>query len=581
MGSLRWTAPYGGLLVIVFTISLMLTTFQGSASGTTDYLRSGGGTICTASDFTTPGNACDGNDTTAATMAVNHACTAYNDTYAPIAYFDMAAPHNITYVRVKFAVPCGTVAGSQIEVSQSPSGCSGQITYTAGTSQDKVVALTTGTCVSTSRIRVRVWNDGSGASTLYLYSVEGFTSAPSFMVDYVQDLEAHDALFSKWFTWNWAKSFTGYWDFHRKVDDSPVWQNASSAGIYKDFQVGYSESNDIPGAAHTAYPSDLCGIGGCTSAGWVLHVHDNAGGGIDVYYDIAANASGTLIAVKPAPVIGLFSLTYVGSTKVATYLYGWGPAGTTADVCIGQRGVNPLYEPIDTCLVTKTGQVATSTPASGAQNGTMTLDATKSNVVMIRVTNAQGTAFRSVTLTSLTADGGGSSVAPIVVKAREVCDGFVDVACEVRNLGRTIGDLLTGVFDVGLDVLVGAYDNLYNVLAAKQPFATILGSAAAVGAQLARATDSVSTSSTCSGLVLTMPSLPPVAYTGFAGPTTAPAWPSSQPMPSFAVLACADLEPMGGTTLWQSIRSVMDPAIYLAYGFALLKRFQPKTQLSA
>jgi hypothetical protein len=45
---------------------------------------------------------------------------------------------------------------------------------------------------------------------------------------------------------------------------------------------------------------------------------------------------------------------------------------------------------------------------------------------------------------------------------------------------------------------------------------------------------------------------------------------------SFYLLRCSDFEPLVTSSWYAPIRAVMDPALYLAYGYIWVKRLQPR-----
>jgi hypothetical protein len=151
--------------------------------------------------------------------------------------------------------------------------------------------------------------------------------------------------------------------------------------------------------------------------------------------------------------------------------------------------------------------------------------------------------------------------------------GFDGFTCQVKI---ALGD----IFGAAEDVWSSKMRDVHDAAMTKLPFAYIILAYDGVSSQVTRASAAVVTSSTCAGFTMTLPSMPPSYYTGFAGPTSAPGWPSAVPMPSFAVLRCADLEPWGGTTWWQGIRTAMGASVYLLFAWTWFKRLQPKLSLN-
>jgi hypothetical protein len=158
----------------------------------------------------------------------------------------------------------------------------------------------------------------------------------------------------------------------------------------------------------------------------------------------------------------------------------------------------------------------------------------------------------------------------------------IDIACGIRSL-----------FTIAGSSIQSAFSSLFATVANKQPFASIAASGPLVLVQLQRATAAVGSTNNCPGLDMQLPlnvvtmtappvngrpmPTPPVAGTsipGVAGRTTGPF--------VVNVLKCSTFEDVTSQWSWWSVaRTAMDGVIYLAYGYSLLLRWQPKPQLTA
>lgn len=543
-------------------------------------------------------NGHDGDDTT-----TTGTCSASgNDSYA----VNFTASQSVRYIQWKGTISGGSFTDFLVTInvgstcvwnSRSPSsGLCGSTLHGSGgwgTGTHDTGVIDLGSPVSGTSVSYTIFMVGSGATSTALYTFAAWGSdptAPQF-TDYVMNLTVHKALFSKWFTWQWVDSFTGSWYIERDTDSKYCSFNCSSST--RDHTAGYTES-DLPygqGGSPSA-PMDPCGIGGCS--GWTIHLNVNGvTGASDLTYHIDDDAEGTLIDAITAPVIGLFQLTYVASTDTATYLLAWGPEDTTADWCIGQRGENPLYNPIDSCLASDTGVTAS---VGETETGTFTVS-TGTTVFVARVTNSMGTVFRTVDLGTFGSDGGAQSVAPLCGSTPtpgctpnptvvEQCS-FADVACAVRNIGASLKQALSDILDMGVEAFMAAWDAIYGVISQKQPFAFIGDAVGNLVSRIADFNEEVSSTGTCPGYVVVMPTLPPITYTAFGAEHTANpryyAYASGAPTATpFAVTAlkCSDFEPTLGSTTWQSIRTMLGPVIFALYGWKLVREFGPKIMLT-
>lgn len=336
-------------------------------------------------------------------------------------------------------------------------------------------------------------------------------------------------------------AFTAGIDFEQ--DCYPLCQSDTITMTITDTTNGQSASYDFLRAddgllQDPTYLPIFTSYSGCYNASTNQCGHSSASGTTDIEWAWTCNLpSGTIkvVGVDQAPdCTGSDSTVQIGPLNAAT-------AGFT----VTRYSVNAP------------GQAAGSYHAYG-----LTTSTTQNRIWIIELANPRGTTRGSVTL-DFTSGGNTDTYTKPTADNGETCAGL-DFGCALRNFFYVSGNAL-------VDLVSDVVDDLRDLALTRQPFNWIVRAFDGVSAQLGRAAAAVTTTSTCTGYVMVLPTSPPVHYNTPAATFTVQTWPTSVPAPSFAVLKCADLEPWGGTTWYQNIRAAMDPAIYLGWGLAQLK----------
>jgi hypothetical protein len=143
-----------------------------------------------------------------------------------------------------------------------------------------------------------------------------------------------------------------------------------------------------------------------------------------------------------------------------------------------------------------------------------------------------------------------------------VC-GDLDVLCGLRQIFAVAKE----------DVLIAVGNgvgSLRTAMLSKQPFNFMVRASDGIGTQLAAASAAVSATDSCPGLHITVP------FASWAPSTMFPGAPDID----FYMLKCSDFETVVGTDWYQSIRSAMDPALYLLFAWKQVQRFRPKPTMN-
>lgn len=593
-----WSAALSALLVISFLLSLT----QPASATTTDWAATANGGSINSSDFTNPGNTIDSNSSTAGTYATYGSfCNAYGDAFAPYNRVSLVSSKHIVQVHVKVTYPCvgsGGTNASGVEIACGSGGTAWVKKFLASSaSQDEDLDLSTGGtgyaggCVG-ALLSVRYWSGGNGAN-LAIYDFRAYDAAqatPVSINQYCYDMQVgHPA-----FAW------TGSCKFRQAFDGTITFTASSSAGSFKVRATGNGQYN--PSVTITPIGGFGPGTGGaftagidfeqdcyplCQSATITMDVIDTTHNQTATYA-FQRSSDGLVMDPTYVPVFTSYSGCYnvttnqCGNSSAAgttDIFWTWNcnlPSGTIkvmgvdqAPNCSGSDAsvqIGPLNAATAGFTVTR---YSVGTQAVGAYSALgLTTSTTQNRIWIIQLANPAGTTRGSVTLDFTSGGNTDTYTKPtsggtIGSDGGETCAGL-DFGCALRNF-----------FNVGrravIDLVSGAVNELRDLALTRQPFNWIVRAFDGVSAQLGRAAAAVTTTSTCTGYVMVLPTSPPVHYNTPAATFTVQTWPTSVPAPSFAVLKCADLEPWGGTTWYQNIRAAMDPAIYLGWGLAQLR----------
>lgn len=400
-----------------------------------------------------------------------------------------------------------------------------------------------------------------------VYTIELLSGGPTEaeITEYIYNLRAYHPPFLRRYTWEWLvePEWSGTWAL-TDSDDTLI------AGTFR------------PDTNHIEQVDISCPVI-CGEDTYTLTVNDATNDRIAVY-EIDGDAEGQLISAIEAPrLTGLTrfcyqattaqcdaTITTVGLTKV-TYTF-LGTVDYDYNVSAGQ-----LSSVSGAPSMVSVGVSGTHVP------GTYTLYIPVANMsvtgapyAVLLITAATG--GRTYTVSPELDFGAGGTVTTIEPpepgNAPTSCPQF-DVVCGLRSL-----------FSIGEAAVMSALTAAYEGLVSRQPFAFLFGTATAAQAQLARAQAAVGNSDDCAGVHFTMPSLPPVQYHAFGADKTAtPQYyayngttPTATPF-AFSAVRCEDLEPWGGTSWWQGLRTIMGPALVMGYAFQLFRRYEVRPQL--
>lgn len=417
-------------------------------------------------------------------------------------------------------------------------------------------------------------NHASGCAT---YGPANVQAAPT---DYLFNLRIAHPPFHRVITWQWAKTWSGSYTV-----TAACYPGSTCLTVWS----GQAAVSGVPFISGDAIKvTEDCFVS-CARETITISGTDT-GSGASWSYALDSNADGQLIADLAAPELTGATFCYQATTHQCVnldpfsantsvgaiwvrYNFTGGPGGIyTVEGC--ERALE-LLPPECWPYTTPTGGVS-GARAPGSWALTFMHDtAHDTNQAVISVRDSVGRMSFLMSGILPVVAGGEVTItpqAPITDKNRVVCDQF-NVVCGIQSL-----------FTLAPDAIRGGFDTLMQPLKAKQPFATIIGSAPTILGQLGRASAAVTSTSTCTGVPIIVPlgvnGLPTAApVSGIALPT--PPRASASPM-TVTVLDCATFESFVSQWSWfPTVRSFMDVAIYAAYGYSLLQRWQPRAQMNA
>lgn len=441
--------------------------------------------------------------------------------------------------------------------------------------------------------------DADAFSSTSIYEFEATLETPSIVSAsvYIKSLFVSQTSAYVRVSWQWAQAYTGTWS---AVD------NTSAVGCGGTFGSGTDGALDGTVVAIDPFTS-VCHAGDVgplvlTVVDTVLNqtasltIPGTARGSVPV---------GDTIPASPAqqPRIDLFiacispTTNFCGASPATPVGDGWVKYRVSADDPTATATVRlyPVVNGVTGSPVFTDTAVALNGTTSAGVIVTHYLSPLAVGLYFLVAENASGSTTNALEFVAGRASEG---LAPLLPSLNEIC-GPIDPACAVRNAVKSITcqnaelcwiERLTSVPSL---LITDASTSLHDKLVTKQPFATIIASGGVILGQLSRATGAVTTSSTCSGVSITVPltvttmTAPPVAgvamptppraptsIPGMAGRTTGPA--------SVTVLDCATFESFTSQwTWWSTVRTFMDVAVYAAYGYGLLLRYDVKFRWSA
>lgn len=406
-----------------------------------------------------------------------------------------------------------------------------------------------------------------GISTLEVYGAE----APEevLITEYLYNLRLDHPPFERVISWNWAvDDCVGSWDLTNEGDEQLAGEAGPGGNCAGEF-VGDHERVVVP-----------CFIV-CGDDVYTITVNDVGNNRVAVY-EIDSSESGQLIANSTPPVITSYNVCY----------------NATTDQCVGLRP--------DLWTAQSSGTLQTSYSFTGdPANVTFGHDDPTAGLWFWSGTpdtvDAQVEGYYRRTYTSVDTDlsptfniyfenfaaeyawlaatvnyGTGGTVEvlpadpdPEPGEIRE-CSGQGALSLELVacRLGQ-LYDVLIATFNSAVGNLWGPSIAAMRAAAAeKLPFAYVVLALDGVNDQISRAALEVESTDDCEGVVLTVP-----LYYGSSNLSASPS-----PFP-ITVLNCAGLEPTMGTDWYQAVRTMMDPALWILFGWSQIKALQPKTSL--
>jgi hypothetical protein len=190
-------------------------------------------------------------------------------------------------------------------------------------------------------------------------------------------------------------------------------------------------------------------------------------------------------------------------------------------------------------------------------------------------TNDKGSDYANAVLNFTTGGVTAGGTSSVIGGGQSSSDcGDIDPLCALRQVfniaAGAVSDLITN------DDGTGALDRLHDLALSKQPFNFIVRAYDGISGQIGRAVAAVTSTTDCPGITFSLSStVLPSTINGYT------VWPSGMTRPEFTILRCADFEDLVGSSWYQTVRTVLDPAIYLLWGYSQLRRLQPQTVVAA
>ena len=475
-------------------------------------------------------------------------------------------------------------------------GTDGWTTVTHVTSVTADMTTTFGSVQSYRWWRISSVNaTGPCGSCVMSFEVRGNASVAG--TTYVYDVRMGTGLLSKTMQWRWKLGYAGSWTL-TSGGSTGVAHCFRATGRVAQWNDGSCTASMAAGAeaGDGILASDYCTIAACGP--WTLAITDTTRGQTATYTFPSAG-EGVLVGGLVPPVITSLAFCYQATASQCMSVPGF--AFMSAHTAVGQLAATYTFtgDPA-TSYTIALGQASAvyPLPAMASGYGTDTQTPCVAGVASCYIVIAGDTAGAPIAVLRISGPGAestwGSSALDFTNGGRRVADvtpvaGDGPAACDFYN--PICG--IQRVFDVGRGALWQLIDcgdqtgqtctgGMAAVKAAaltRQPFNFVARAASGVAAQIARAQAATVTSSTCAGIALTVPTPAPVVLPSgnpYGAVATVP--PILSPL-SFSVLKCADLEPWGGSSWWQAIRTAMDPAVFLGYAFVWFRKLQPTVTL--
>jgi hypothetical protein len=580
------------ILVVVLVLVQLLAGSTPARAITGDFIANGSSIVSARSSWSA--------DCLSATPWYTNAGDADDATYAGPC--ENAATYNVTitghqdyrYFRVKLGITgaggptlmevgCDGVASSYY--SNDPAWGDPHVgagRYATPSSNDTGVVDLGTTYDCTGTIFIHVFSYGAG-QFFKLYQFEAYgTIGPATVPisDYMVNMRVDHPQFQWTAAWTWQQT----WHGSLVVGSTPAGTVHDGVGSPASFSGAHVFTSFSANAGNAFYPAlwqDCYPL--CQSDSFTVVVNDTDRNQT-ASYTFLRSSSGAVSTPIKLPFMkdwyGCFNKTAnlcgngsaAGRTDIA---FTW--TGSDANLQVGQISIpNPSVYCCGGPVWSAANQSAGHVVASN-----LLTDTSKSPTWLLAACNAVGcdTVLVTVNYASDVAVVGSGTDTPIG-QPPSAC-GDIDPICGLRQIfGVVAADVIAAV--------EGKWQDLQDALLSRQPFNFVARSLEGIGTQIDRAKAATTATTTCSGLTISLPWalwMPTVFHTptvDYAVPTPGPSSPFTGGATSltFHVLDCASLEPVVTSAWYSPIRAAMDPALYLLYGYAWVRKLQPRPVVS-
>lgn len=470
-----------------------------------------------------------------------------------------------------------------IRVSASTSGL-GTCGYTTGTelyysTLSEVASIDTGqinfgSVVTIDAVNVRQicvviqfeQTSGIGGGGLF-YTLSNFdddNTLPTDFDEYIYGLRLDHPPFQRLISFWWAQTWDGVWSVTDEDDD--VLNGGLSGG--SQGEPVYTTIQCTPVCGHDTY---------------TVHVHPD--GHDEATYEIDSDADGYLTPYAGSMVISYLAGCYnVGANDCpdpldaaadsAGFSFTLTPSlsGRRNDGTVSfgrydttQDGCEFVGSPVTTGVITAAGNYTQIVASWDQSAGYFSVDGDQ--LWLVRWDSSIDGYSHTCKVLAVNVTASEVTIRETPVDTVTPCeDGLEGLAC---NFGTALREALNAGEEIWHDAVSEAVSRIHDAAMEKLPFAYVVLAVDSITGVLADADLEVESSNNCAGVVLTVP-----LYYGGSNLSASPSpWPVT-------VLSCASLEPTMGSSWYQAIRTAMDPALWVLFGWTQFKRLQPKPSLN-
>lgn len=413
---------------------------------------------------------------------------------------------------------------------------------------------------------------GGAMATYNLY--EGVTTAS--IGEYMVNMSVGHPAFQWTASWDWAQTWHGSFVVATSSAAADYYTKDSGGTLLTASHV-YTSYTAVGGSAQRPYFHQDCHPL-CASAEFTVIINDTDRNQTATF-TFLRSADGAVGPTTRAPrivyIVPCFNLTanQCGhGSGVNTLDLAWKWVGSNAKLEVGPQLPTGAFEAVAYLDADETegAYAQLAIPVNTAQSALWQMRLTNRigdvRLVTFRLplgTGGAGENFNSTDPRDSASGGCAQAATPVI--GGLLCglqDIFAVSAADLRQkIAETVGDC---------DQQGGSCTGLIGTAMSRQPFNFIARSLQGVSTQLTRATAAFSSTATCPGFEVSLPwaMWVPAAYRPTGDPLT------------FYLLRCADFEPFVSTSWYQAIRTAMDPALFLGYAYAWMRRLQPRPGLS-